>query len=182
MDKKTKVAFLNPPFKSEYGKFSRTSRSPSIAKSGTIYYPLWLIYAAAVVEKEGFPIIFIDAPAKKLTLNNVLLKLEDFSPNLIVVDTSTPSIENDVNVAIELKRKLGNDVFIVLVGTHPSALPEETLRLGEGYIDAVARGEYDYIIRDLVYAMEENKDLRTVNGLTFIGRENNNFINNPPMV
>ena len=45
-----KVCFINPPFKAEFGKFSRESRSPCIGHSGVLYYPLWLIYAAAVVE------------------------------------------------------------------------------------------------------------------------------------
>jgi len=49
-----KVCFINPPFKAEYGKFSRESRSPSIGHSGVLYYPLWLIYAACVAEKNGF--------------------------------------------------------------------------------------------------------------------------------
>lgn len=34
-----KVCFINPPFKAEYGKFSRESRSPSIGHSGVLYYP-----------------------------------------------------------------------------------------------------------------------------------------------
>ena len=53
-----KVFFINPPFKAEYGKFSRESRSPAITKSGALYYPLWLIYAAAYTEKNGFEIEF----------------------------------------------------------------------------------------------------------------------------
>ena len=60
-----KVFFINPPFKAEYGKFSRESRSPAITKSGALYYPLWLIYAAAYTEKNGFEIEFLDAPAKQ---------------------------------------------------------------------------------------------------------------------
>ena len=37
------VAFVNPPF---IGRFSRTSRSPAVSKGGTLYYPIWLAYAA----------------------------------------------------------------------------------------------------------------------------------------
>ena len=62
-----KVFFVNPPFKGGYGKFSRESRSPSIGHSGVLYYPLWLIYAAAVCEKDGFQIEFLDAPAKRMS-------------------------------------------------------------------------------------------------------------------
>ncbi len=38
-----KVFFVNPPFKAEYGIFSRDNKSPAITKSGCNYYPLWLI-------------------------------------------------------------------------------------------------------------------------------------------
>ena len=59
-----KVFFLNPSFKAKYGKFSRENRSPTVTRSGTLYYPLWLIYAAAVCEKDGFEVSFLDAPAR----------------------------------------------------------------------------------------------------------------------
>ena len=35
-----KICMINPPFKPEYGKFSRESRSPAIGHSGVLYYPL----------------------------------------------------------------------------------------------------------------------------------------------
>ena len=60
-----KITFINPPFNTEYGKFSRESRSPSIGHSGVLYYPLWMIYAAAVVKEEGFDVEFYDACAKR---------------------------------------------------------------------------------------------------------------------
>ena len=34
------IYFINPPFKAEYGKFSRESRSPAITKSGALYLSL----------------------------------------------------------------------------------------------------------------------------------------------
>ena len=61
-----KVFFVNPPFKAEYGKFSRENRSPALTRSGTLYYPLWLIYAAAVCQKDGFTVEFLNAPATPL--------------------------------------------------------------------------------------------------------------------
>jgi radical SAM superfamily enzyme YgiQ (UPF0313 family) len=56
------------------------------------------------------------------------------------------------------------DCFTVLVGTHPSALPKETLKLSP-LLDAVAIGEYDYTIRDLAGALEKGEDIDTVDGL-----------------
>ena len=66
-ENKMKVFFINPSFKAKYGKFSRENRSPTVTRSGTLYYPLWLIYAAATCEKDGFEVEFLDAPAKPMT-------------------------------------------------------------------------------------------------------------------
>ena len=60
------IYFINPPFKAEYGKFSRESRSPAITKSGALYYPLWLIYAALYSRMQGHIVYFLDATAKQL--------------------------------------------------------------------------------------------------------------------
>lgn len=167
------VLMLNPPFK---GRFSRTSRSPAVTLGGTIYYPFWLAYATGVLEQNGFLVQLIDAPAQGLSVADVLARAKEMPAQLIVVDTSTPSIYHDVQVAAQLKECFSSS-FITLVGTHPSALPEETLKLGEK-VDAVAVGEYDYTIRDLALCLERGEDLRTVDGLVF--REGDEIIVNKP--
>jgi radical SAM superfamily enzyme YgiQ (UPF0313 family) len=92
---------------------------------------------------------------------------------MAVMDTSTPSIYSDVNTGREIKRILP-DCFVVLMGTHPSALPEETLRLNGKEIasgvphpvqdflamrgknvDAVAVGEVDYTVRELAQRLSK---------------------------
>lgn len=157
-----RILCLNPPFKTEYGRFSRTSRSPAITKSGTIYYPIWLCYVAGVLEDAGHEVKVIDSCAYGYNLERTLQLVAEFGPEMAVIDTSTPSIYSDVKTGIEIKKILP-DCFIVLMGTHPSALPEETLQLGTGegkgvigvtkgssaVIDAVAVGEADYTIREL---------------------------------
>ena len=174
---RVKICFINPPFKAEYGKFSRESRSPSIGHSGVLYYPLWLIYAACVAEKEGFDVVFIDAPAKQLnkaqTIDLVKKKASDAS--LFVFDTSTPSIYSDVEFAGSIK-DLFPSSFIMLVGTHPSATAEETMTIDER-IDGLARREYDYIVRDTAYAIRDRLDLSTVRGLSW--RNGDKVTHNP---
>ena len=142
-----KILCLNPPFKTEYGHFSRTSRSPAITKSGTIYYPIWLCYAAGVLEDAGFDVKVVDSCALEYDIEKTLQVVSEFMPDLTVIDTSTPSIYNDCRMGASIK-KLFPDCFVVLMGTHPSALPKETLQI-ESNIDAVAVGEADYTIRDL---------------------------------
>ena len=63
-EQKMKVVFLNPPYKNK--KYSRDSRSPAITKSGTIYYPIWLSYAAGVLDETGdFNIRIIETGSRK---------------------------------------------------------------------------------------------------------------------
>jgi len=161
-----KILCLNPPFKTEYGRFSRTSRSPAITKSGTIYYPIWLCYVAGVLEEAGHEIKIIDSCAYGYDLEATLRIVAEFNPDMAVIDTSTPSIYSDINTGESIKKILP-DCFVVLMGTHPTALPEETLLLsngsnpplppfakgGEGgfvgLIDAIAVGEADYTVKEL---------------------------------
>ncbi|MBI2909949.1 MAG: radical SAM protein [Chloroflexi bacterium] len=157
-----KVLVLNPPFK---GKYSRTSRSPAVTRGGTLYYPFWLAYCTGVLEQAGHQVQLLDAPAEDLSTEAVVDRAAAFNPDLIVADTTTPSIYNDVAVVARVKLALPK-AFVVLVGTHASALPEETLALSPG-IDAVARGEYDYTIRDLARCLESGGNLACVSGLVF---------------
>lgn len=174
-----KVFFVNPPFKAEYGKFSRENRSPALTRSGTLYYPLWLIYAAAVCQKDGFTVEFLDAPATPLNQAQSLDFIDKHAEGvrLFVVETSTPSLYSDIHFIDELKQRYPNAVF-VLVGTHPSALPEETLQLGQS-VDAIARREYDYIVRDVARALRDGEDFRAVPGLTY--RKDEEIKSNPDM-
>lgn len=172
-----KICFINPPFKSEYGKFSRESRSPSIGHSGVLYYPLWLIYAACVAEKNGFDIVFIDAPAKQLNDAQTFerVKQEAADAKMFVFDTSTPSIYSDVAFAAQIK-DLYPQAFTMLVGTHPSATADETMQISDK-VDGLARHEFDYIVRDTAIALRDGADLSTVKGLTW--RKDGQIVHNP---
>ena len=174
-----KVFFVNPAFKADYGRFSRENRSPTVTRSGTLYYPLWLIYAAAVCEKDGFEVEFLDAPAKPMTHKQQYSYIKEHGDGtkLFVVNTSTPSIVNDTACADRIK-SMYPDAFVMLVGTHPSALPDETLKNSK-HVDAVARHEYDYIVRDAARAIRDGNYPYYVNGLTY--RRDGSIFSNPDM-
>ena len=161
-----KVFLINPPFKVEYGKFSRDQRSPAITKSGTVYYPTWLASATGVLEEAGYECRLLDSCVKQMNDETTLAIIKDFAPDMIVIDTSTPSIYNDCKFAEKVKEVLP-ECFTVLVGTHPSALPEETMELNTS-VDAVARKEYEYTLRELAhYVKIGNMDFRQILGLTY---------------
>lgn len=166
-----KILFLNPPF---LKKFSRPQRSPAVTKSGTLYFPLWLASAASVVMEKGFEIDFIDAPADGLTIQDVEDRAIAFGPGLIVIDTSTPSINNDIGIAGRLK-DLMPGAFIIAVGTHVSALPDDVMKM-DARLDAVARFEYDFTILDLADTLRKSAPLGSVKGICW--RDNGNIAHN----
>ncbi len=158
-----KILLLNPPF---LDKYSKSSRSPAVTKSGTIYFPLWLCYAAGVLDKKGYELQIIDAPAKCLTRQNALNQIKTFDPGLIVMDTSTPSINSDLRYAKAIKKAMP-DVKICMVGTHVSAAVNEILPEHSAYVDYIARHEYDYTIPEIAEAIEGKKILSDVLGISY---------------
>ena len=169
-----RVLLLNPPYKTELCKFSRASRSPAITKSGTIYNPIWLAYACAYLEKYNQETMLIDSCADGLNLDATITKIKQFNPQLVILDTSTPSIQEDVKCAERIKESLPK-VHICLVGTHPSVLTDEVLDMSDS-IDSIARHEYDATVVDLAEALEEDRDLSTVDGISY--KKDNKHIHN----
>jgi radical SAM superfamily enzyme YgiQ (UPF0313 family) len=157
-----KVLMLNPPF---LPRFSRQSRSPCVTKGRTFYYPYYLAYATGVLEKNGFEVELIDGVAKNWSHDDTIRFVQDFKPDLVIVDTSTPSIYNDVEVATKIKKSLPS-THINLVNTHPSRVPDETFALSKS-IDSICRGEFDYTVLDLAKSIESTKSLKTIPGLSF---------------
>ena len=160
-----KVLVLNPPY---YPRYSRSQRSPAVIKSGVVYYPIWLAHATGVLEQDGFTVRLMDAPASGHDLPAVLGLVDDWQPRLVVMETSTPSIYSDLEVAEAIKSRL-SDVFILLVGPHVTALPEESLELGPA-VDAVARGEYEHTVCAVARMLADSDaptSRETIRGLSY---------------
>ncbi len=163
------LLYINPPFK---GRFSRASRSPAIAKGGTLYYPVWLAQAAATAESRGHNVYFFDAPAQGLSIEDIFSSLGVEEPEIAVFDTSTGSLYSDLDVVRCFKEKYPN-LLTVVVGTHPTARPEEVLSINE-FVDVVARREYDYTVPDIADALSNKEALDTIQGITF--RRDSEFV------
>ena len=154
-----KILFLNPPF---IDHFSRTSRSPGVSKGGCVYYPYWLAYAAGAAMKAGHEVTLLDASGKNLTLKQTLAKIKKFAPQLVVMDTVTPTFMKDIKV-LEAIKKENKKAKLCIVGDHVSVFPEKSLELSVA--DFVTLREYDYTIVDLANALEKKGSVEKVAGL-----------------
>lgn len=152
-----RISVVNPPFMN--GRFSRTSRSPAIVKSGTLYWPFWLAFLVGGLERAGHAVQFLDCPARGIRREDLSAILGEFDPEMVVMDTSTPSITSDLQVAEQVALGLPR-ARMFLVGTHVSAMPLHVLGQAP-FLSAVAVGEYDLSL----LRVAEGEDLLHIPGL-----------------
>ena len=166
-----KIYLLNPPF---VENFVRCGRWQGVAaRGGTLYYPIWLAYAAGVLEKQGHTIRLVDAPAWKWGREEVKEDARKFNPALIIADSNFSSLRNDGDVAKLLKDVTG--AVSVLVGPPVSQFSERVLA-NDG-VDIAARLEYDFTVRDIAEAVEGGVSFEDINGISY--KENGRITHNP---
>ncbi len=164
-----KIYLLNPPYMPHFG---RGMRWQDTGRGGTLYYPIWLSYAAALLDKY-YQIKLVDAPAWNWDKKDVLKDIEKFQPELIIIDTSFPSLNNDIKIAEYIKRNYNGK--IVLVGPPGSQFPDKILQ--SPGVDIVTRYEYDFTLKELAERLNESQDISSVKGISY--KENGKIIHNP---
>jgi anaerobic magnesium-protoporphyrin IX monomethyl ester cyclase len=166
-----KVYLVNPPFGNIH--FQRDMRWQESGRSSTYNYPLWLAYATGVLEQAQFECRLIDAPAKHWGDEEIKRDIWNFKPDMVVVNTSFPSLNNDIKFARFIKEI--DDCKVSMVGTPANQFSVEMLK--SGYVDYVARLEFDFVLRDLMLAIRDNKDGLNVKGISYI--RDGEIIHNP---
>lgn len=163
-----KVYLLNPPF---IKGFSRGVRgSGEATRGGTLYYPIFLSYAAGVLEKNNHKIKLVDAQAKGWTFKDILNDISDFSPDILVVDTNFSSLNNDIKIASDLKKISG--IKVVIVGPPISQYSKKLF--ANNNIDYAIKYEYDLTLTELIEAIEDNIPATMIKGIIF--RDKNDII------
>lgn len=163
-----KVLLTNPPWLGdEWVGVRAGSRWPHTHKTkGYLRYvpfPFNMAYAAAVLEKNNIEVSVIDAIALELTPDEFLNSVRKELPDLVVLESSTPSINNDYMYAEKIKE--ATNCFVAFVGNHVSALPEEVLK--NKSIDFGLIGEWDYTLLELAQQLATEKKFYKILGLAF---------------
>jgi len=165
-----RIYLLNPPY---FPHFGRSARWQDTGRAGTLYYPIWLSYATALLEQEHETRL-VDAPAWGWKIEDVIEDVGRFRPDILVIDSSFPSLNNDIGVARAVKA-VCPAIMTVLVGPPTSQYAAQILE--HAAIDIVARLEYDFTLQALARVLEGSKDLSSVDGISF--RINGEIIHNP---
>ena len=168
-----RVLVANPPWPGPgYGARSDV-RWPHKRIDKYIEYPIYLSYTVAVIEQAGFEVSFIDAIMDELSIEAFSEQVRDMAPGLAIIETSTPSIEFDLETAAAVKR-LSPQTFVALIGSHITFFDDQTL-VENPKVDAIVRSEFEYTSADLARALQDGgypeagaeANLASVPGLTY---------------
>jgi radical SAM superfamily enzyme YgiQ (UPF0313 family) len=140
-----------------------------------VWAPISLATIAAVLEKEGVECRLDDCIIEGIGADTLLERARSFRPDVFVVNTATPSIVSDLGLADDLKKEFPGS-FIIAIGIHVTALPEESLRMATG-LDAVVRGEPELTVREVVMALREGGTVAGLSGLST--RDNERICHGP---
>ncbi|MFA4889086.1 MAG: radical SAM protein [Candidatus Omnitrophota bacterium] len=163
-----KILVLNPPF---VNNFCRSARWAARSRGRVQRHPDWLLIACAVLEQAGHSVRFIDGAALNLKREDIEKQVLSFMPQMAVLHTTTPTINNDILYAKLIKQITG--CTTVLVGAHVTAEVRDTFNIAAGAVDVVARGEYDYALRDL----SNGVSIKQILGISYF--KDGFVINNP---
>jgi len=174
-----KVLLVRPPYSAD---------TRSLAKLAD--FPLGLAYICAVLEKEGHQLAVIDALIEgfdnESRLGNHLIRyglsddelkkrIQDFSPDIVGVSCLFSTQADNAHNTCKIVKEINKGILTVMGGSHPSVMPDETLR--DENVDFVVIGEGEYTLRDLLKHLENNADLAALDGLAF--RKGQKIVVNP---
>jgi len=128
------------------------------------YPSLGLGYIAAVLEKAGHTVKYIDVNALEMTAKELERELAWFSPELVGLTCTSFTLGQAREIA-RLVRSILPATKIVVGGPHLLIYPEETLRGAE--FDIAVIGEGEYTILELVKAIDGGQSLSTVDGIAY---------------
>jgi len=168
-----KVLLLNSPWINndrEYGVKAGTRWAALRKKDRSMPYfpfPYFLASSTAVLKKEGIDAHIKDAIAEEISRQECMNYIENFKPDVLVIEAFAPSIYEDLSFMREAREITG--CHSVFCGAHSTALPEEILK--NDFMDFVLRGEYDYTLRELInFLITGRRDFEKISGLAY--REN----------
>jgi anaerobic magnesium-protoporphyrin IX monomethyl ester cyclase len=140
-----KVTLINPP------QFTRYPQPP-----------IGLAIIAAVLEKEGYQVVVLDANALSLQPKDIVPLVAD--ADVVGLTAMTPTIGAAMSLARHLKQA-NPGLTIILGGAHATLLPDETLTTAPE-INVIVRGEGEETIIELLRGLRD-QPLGNISGISY---------------
>ena len=116
-----KFALVYPP----YGPVRNEPGIKTVKENYGIFPSLSLLYVAGILERAGCEVLFIDAHAEGLTLDETVARLRRFGPDYVGYTLTTYLFFQSMDWIKAIRAQV--DVPVIVGGVHLSIYPRETL-------------------------------------------------------
>lgn len=171
-----RIYFINPPGANITKQIREGRCMLSTGAWSSLWVPVSLALCAAKVRaKEEIEVKLIDCVAERINFSKLSAMIKDFSPDLVVINTSTPSIESDLST-IKYIKGVNRKIRTAIIGIHGTVLTEDCFKLAPE-LDFIIRGEPEYTVYDLSLAVNDNNDFSLVRGISY--HKGDKVVHNP---
>lgn len=149
------VLLINPP-----ERFDESNENLKKNKGYSLYPPLGLAYLASMLEKNDIDVRIFDIMATNNSLAEIISLIENESPSVVGITSTTPQIRGAVQLAKTLKRTFQDEVRTALGGAHITADPDFFNRFN--YFDFAVTGEGEITFTDLIIKSLKKEEVNGV--------------------
>lgn len=169
--KGVRVALIYPP----YGPVKNEPGIKVVKENYGVFPNLSLLYAAGTLENAGAEVIFIDAQAEGLSLDQTVARLERFRPDFTAYTITTYLFYQSLRWIEAIKAAYPCPVIVG--GVHMSIYPHETMH--HRAIDYAVTGEAEQSLVPLVRGILDRQALGEIKGVAFRHPETDQIVVTP---
>src|SRR3989344_2917030 len=140
----------------------------------THYPPMGLAYAAGYLESKGMECKILDANLFRMSFDEIIEEVKKFNPDLVGITSNIAFVREATAISKECKEGLNK---YVLIGGPSSAGDAEKILI-DSNADAVIKGEGEIVMWGFIEAINKNKDISKLAGISCIKKDK--FIQNAP--
>jgi len=154
-----RIALVYPP----YGPIRNEPGIKTVKENYGIFPSLSLLYVAGILQKAGCQVLFLDAHAEGLTLEETVARVRAFGPDFVGYTLTTYLFFQSMSWIKAIREQI--DVPVIVGGVHLSIYSRETL--GYKDIDYAVTGEAEYALPELISSLVNKTDLSRVRGIAY---------------
>lgn len=149
-----KISIAYPPLENKKGvALLGQNRQFQWFNKPTYIYPMVPAYAATMLHKKGFEVLWNDAIAQEWTTDRFDTFFANENIDVMMIETKTPVVKMHWEMVKKYK-KMKPSTIIVMVGDHVTAFPEETMN--NCPVDYVLTGgNYDFLFVNLCEVLRD---------------------------
>jgi len=110
-----------------------------------LYPPIELAHVASALEQAGHEVAIHDSDARGVGLEGALAAIRAHAPDLVCMDSSSTSLDQDLSLARQVRESC--DIPVAILGSQVTYTPGEIFD-GEN-VDIVVRGEPEHTVREI---------------------------------